>query len=298
MRWRSDTFAVRYGVLFPCYALFPPALGYRCAALQAHFFRRKRVAEARLIRQHMLKVFPQATAKQLEQWLQDYYRMVEQEALDTWYLTHQPISDIVTLQGFEAVQAARAQGRRVLLTGAHFGRFWLTGAAMRALGYTTGTITRDGNAANPHGLHPAEQRFRQHKLARLRQVLGGQFLVEGQDLRPLYQALDTHLMALIFDVPYPQAHAGNVTVPFFQRKISLPAGIYRIAKKMEAVVAPFYMRDQGGGRVVAEFSALLDPQQYTEAAMMSLLASQLEARITESPGHWWLWEALPLLQRD
>ena len=298
MRWRPDTFAVRYDVLFPLYAQLPPALGYRCAAMQAGFFRRKRVAEAGLIRQQMLRVFPQATAMQLEEWLQDYYRMVEQEALDTWYLPHQPISDIVTLQGFEAVQAARAQGQRVILTGAHFGRFWLTGAAMRALGHTTGTITRDGDADNRHGLHPAEHRFRQHKLARLQQVLGGSFLVEGHDLRPLYRALDAHLMALIFDVPYPQAHAGNVTVPFFQSRISLPAGIYRIAKKMEAVVAPFYMRDRGRGQVVAEFSELLDPQQYDESAMMCLLANQLETRIRENPGQWWLWEALPLLQRD
>ena len=74
MRWRPDTFAVRYDVLFPLYAQLPPGLGYRCAAMQAGFFRRKRVAEAELISQQMLRVFPQATAVQLEQWLQDYYR--------------------------------------------------------------------------------------------------------------------------------------------------------------------------------------------------------------------------------
>lgn len=298
MRWRPETFAVRYDLLFPLYARLPPVWGYRCAAMQAGFFRRRRAVEAELIRQQMRKVFPQATEAQLEEWLQDYYRMVEQEALDTWYLQHQPISDIVTLQGFEAVQAARAQGRRVILTGAHFGRFWLTGAAMRTLGYTTSTITRDGDADNRHGLHPAEHRFRRYKLARLQQVLGGQFLVEGQDLRPLYRVLDRHLLALIFDVPYPQIHAGNVTVPFFQSTISLPAGVYRIAKKMEAVIAPFYMRDQGKGKVVAEFSNLLDPQQLSEPAIMGLLANQLEKRVRDNPGQWWLWEALPLLQRD
>ena len=48
-------------MLFLLYAQLPPALGYRCAAMQAGFFRRKRVAEAGLIRQQMLRVFPQAT---------------------------------------------------------------------------------------------------------------------------------------------------------------------------------------------------------------------------------------------
>ena len=44
---------------------------------------------------------------------------------------------------------------------------------------------------------------------------------------------------------------------------------------------------------MAEFSALLDPYDYNETALMGLLANQLEQRIRESPGHWWLWPALP-----
>lgn len=298
MRWRSDTFSVRYGALFPLYAQLPPVWGYRLAAWQAPLFRRKKQREASLIRHSMLQLLPQATAAQLEWWLQDYFRMVEQEALDTWYLRHQPISDIVTLQGFEAVQAAQGQGQRVLLTGAHFGRFWMAGPAMRALGHTVGTMTRDGGDENSHGLHPAEYHYRRFKLQQLQQALGGTFLVEGDGLRPLYRALDQQLLTLIFDVPYPVPHTGSVTVPFFGSRISLPAGIYRIAKKMEAVVAPFYMRDQGKGKVIAEFSSLLDPRQLSEPAMMRLLANQLENRIRDNPGQWWLWEALPLLQRD
>jgi lauroyl/myristoyl acyltransferase len=298
MRWRSDDVSVRYDLLFPLYAQLPPRVGYALAARQSSFFARKKQDERAAIRTQMQTCLPEATEAQLDGWLNDYFRMVEQEALDTWYLQHQPIADIVTLQGFEQVQEARAQGKRVLLTGGHFGRFWFAGSAMRTLGHTTGTITRDGGDENIHGLHPAEYRFRLFKLQRLQQALGGPFLVEGNDLRPLYRALDNHLIALIFDVPYTQAHTGSVTVPFFGSTISLPAGIYRIAKKTEAVVAPFYMRDWGNGQVVAEFSALLDPNDYNEQAMMCLLASQLEARIRENPGHWWLWPALPLLQRD
>ncbi len=298
MRWRPDSFSIRYDVLFPAYARLPPRLGYRLAAWQSGFFRRRKWHEEQLIRQQMQAVFPQASDAELGSWLQDYFRMVEQEALDTWYLQHQPIENIVTLQGFEAVQEARAQGRRVLLTGGHFGRFWMAGPAMRALGHTTGTITRDGGDENVHGLHPAEYRFRRFKLQRLQQALGGSFLVEGNDLRPLYRMLDQHLITLIFDVPYVGEHAGSVTVPFLGSSIGIPAGIVRIAKKAKAVIAPFYMRDQEDGQVIAEFPGLLDPDNDNEQAMMSLLASQLETRIRERPGQWWLWEALPLLQRD
>ncbi|MEB4590996.1 lysophospholipid acyltransferase family protein [Candidatus Thiothrix sp. Deng01] len=296
MRWRPEEFSVRYNLLFPLYAHLPPGLGYRLAGHQAGFFRQKRAEEEACIRDQMLGAFPSASGQQLGAWLDDYYRMVEQEALDAWYLQRQPIGAIVELQGFAAVEQARRQGRRVLLTGGHFGRYWMAGPAMRALGHTTGTITRDGGDENIHGLHPAEYRYRLFKLQCLRQALGGPFLVEGDDLRPLYKALNNHLIALIFDVPYVEAHKGVVTVKFISGTIDLPAGIYRIAKKTKAVIAPFFMRDLGNGRVRAEFSALLDPFDYDETALMGLLAGQLEQRIRESPGHWWLWPALPLLR--
>ena len=296
MRWRADDFSLRYNLLFPAYAQLPPRLGYALAGQQAGLFRRKRADEEAAIRSQMQGAFPEATEVQLAGWLGDYYRMVEQEALDTWYLQHQPIQQLVELQGFEAVAQARRQGKRVLLAGGHFGRFWMAGAAMRAQGFTTGTITRDGGNTNCHGLHPAEYRYRLFKLQRLQQALGGAFLVEGDELRPLYRALNDHLIALIFDVPYTEAHKGRVTVNFISGTIDLPAGIYRIAKKTKAVIAPFFMRDWGEGRVVAEFSALLDPNDYNEATLMGLLAQQLEQRIRESPGHWWLWPALPLLR--
>lgn len=298
MRWRADDFSLRYQVLFPLYAHLPPALAYGLAAQQATIFRRNKGDEAALIRAQMRSALPEASDAQLAGWLDDYYRMVEQEALDTWYLQHQPIQQIVEMEGFAAIEAARRQGKRVMLTGGHFGRFWMAGPAMRAQGFTTGTITRDGGNTNSHGLHPAEYRYRLFKLQRLQQALGGTFLVEGDELRPLYRALNDHLIALIFDVPYIEAHKGRVTVNFISGTIDLPAGIYRIAKKTKAVIAPFFMRDLGGGRVRAEFSALLDPYDYNETVLMGMLASQLEQRIRENPGHWWLWPALPLLRSN
>jgi Lauroyl/myristoyl acyltransferase len=298
MPLRPDDFSLRYNLLFPLYGRLPPSAGYALAAQQAAFFRRKKQDEEALIRTQMQSAFPQASAMQVEGWLSDYYRMVEQEALDTWYLQHQPIQQIVEMEGFAAIERARKQGKRVMLTGGHFGRFWMAGAAMRARGVTTGTITRDGGNANVHGLHPAEYRYRLFKLQRLQRALGGPFLVEGDELRPLYRALNDHLIALIFDVPYIEAHKGRVTVNFISGTIDLPAGIYRIAKKTKAWIAPFFMRDFGGGRVCAEFAALLDPDDYDETALMGMLASQLEQRIRENPGHWWLWPALPLLRSN
>ena len=295
---RSAEHSLRYDQVFPALAHLPWRMAYPLAGWQSNWFMARREREREAIRSQMQQVFPDATQDELQGWLHDYFRMVEQEALDTWFLERAAQQDMVSMQGFEAVAEARANGQKVLLTGGHYGRFWLAGPAMRQCGHTVGTITRDGGENNVHGLHPAEFRYRRFKLQQLQQVLGGPFLVEGEDLRPLYRELEQHLITLIFDVPYPEIQPGCVTVPFLGGTIGVPAGIYRIAKKTRAVVTPFFIRDLGGGQVIVEFSGLHDPNNYNEEEFMSLLATRLEQRIRARPGHWWLWEALPLLRRQ
>lgn len=295
---RSVEHSWRYAQAFPFYARLPWRAAYRLAAWQSHYFYQKRSQTRELIRAQMQQVFVEASTEQIDTWVRDYFRMVEQEALDTWFLDQPAIAELVQLSGFEVVQAARASGQKVLLSTGHFGRFWMAGPAMRQAGQTIGTLTRDGGATNQHGLHPAEYCYRLWKLQRLQTILAGPFLVEGADLKPLYKEVSKHLITLLFDVPYAQTPRGNVTVPFLNGTISVPAGIYKIAKKTKAVVAPFYMHDSGSGAVVAEFSQLLDPHNYNDEEFMSLLATQLESRIRARPGQWWLWEALPLLRRQ
>lgn len=295
---RSVEHSWRYQQAFPVYARLPWKLAYRLAAWQSTYFYQRHSQTRELIRSHLQQVFQEAGHEQLDAWLRDYFRMVEQEALDTWFLDQPAIPELVSLKGFEVVQTARAAGKRVLLSSGHYGRFWMAGPAMRLAGHKIGTLTRDGGNTNTHGLHPAEYRYRLWKLQRLQTVLAGPFLVEGEDLRSLYRELDNSLITLLFDVSYAETPRGNVTVPFLDGTISVPAGIYKIAKKTNAVVVPFYMHDSGSGTVVAEFSELLDPNNYNDEEFMSLLAMQLESRIRARPGHWWLWEALPLLRRQ
>ncbi len=296
LQW-PETFSARYQLAFPLLSQLPAPLAYRGAALQACYFGAKHAQQRAAIQTQMLQVFPGTAQVVLDGWLQDYFRMVEQEALDTWFLQQAVSSNIVSMQGFDQVAALRASGRRVLLTGGHYGRFWLAGSAMRAAGFRVGTVTRDGGDENTHNLHPAEYRYRLFKLKKLSDVLGGPFLVEGEDLRPLYRELDSHLITLIFDVPYAESPPGGVTVPFFTGSIKVPAGIFKIAKKTKAAVVPFYVRDLKGEKVVAEFSEPLEPNNYNEEEFMSLLVNELEMRIRAQPGSWWLWEALPLLWR-
>ena len=182
---RSVEHSWRYDQAFPLYTRLPWRAAYRLAAWQSNYFYQKQSHTRETIRLQMQSVFPEASVEQVDSWVRDYFRMVEQEALDTWFLDQAAIPEIVKLTGFEAVQAARASGQKVLLSSGHFGRFWMAGPAMRQTGLTIGTITRDGGTTNKYDLHPAEYRYRLWKLQRLQDVLGGPFLVEGEDLRPL-----------------------------------------------------------------------------------------------------------------
>ncbi|MEZ5447698.1 MAG: lipid A biosynthesis acyltransferase [Thiolinea sp.] len=292
---RSEQHSWRYDLVFPCLSHLPPAWAYRLAAWQGRYFYHRRQAERERIRVQMQAVFPEAETALLDSWIQTHFRMIEQEALDTWFLDGRGVDKQVELQDFAAVEQLRANGQRVLLTGGHFGRFWMAGPAMRRRGHRVGTLTRDGGQDNVHGLHPAEFRYRRFKLDKLAAALGGPFLVEGHDLRPLYRELDRSLITLIFDVPYRETPPGCVTVPFFNGKIKVPAGVYKIAKKTQAVVVPFYVCDHQGGKVSVAYSEPLEPNNYNEEEFMSLLTKELEMRIKTQPGHWWLWEALPLL---
>ena len=295
MLFLPETFSWRYHCLLPLLSRFPLRLAYLGAKWQSRFFAKRRSHEAELIKQQMRLVFPDHSEKTLDGYLQDYFCMVEQEALDTFFLNRPIAEQIVSLENFESILEARRNQQNIILTGGHYGRFWMAGVAMRAAGLTTGTITRDGGDKNIHGLHPAEFQYRRMKLSRLQTALGGDFLVEGGALRTLYSALNKQLITLIFDVPYPEKHRGSVVVPFLGRTIEVPTGIYRISKKTDARVAPFYMEEQKGGKLIAKYQKLLNPADYDEVTFMRILAQQLEQKILQRPGHWWLWEALPML---
>jgi lauroyl/myristoyl acyltransferase len=230
--------------------------------------------------------------------LLDIYRrqMVERGVIDVLYMRSRPISEFTTLAGFESVVEARRQGRRVLATTGHCGHLFLAGYAARAAGLTCGTLHRANRRENVHGLPPAEFRFQRSKLRRMEADWEGPFVAEGEDLRQIYRGLDQHLIFILFDVPYATPTRGLVEVPFLGGTAQFPAGVYRIAKKMEALIAPCWIGTSGEGPAVTEFQPLIDPHDHDEQSLLSLLAGQLESRIRANPGNWWNWTAMPLFR--
>lgn len=291
----------KYHILLPFLSCLPQQLAYRLASFSARFMANQQLVDTEVIRQQMQAVFLDKTTDEIIQATDYFLGLIEREALDTFFFrtlkSVNAVDRFVVLENFEVILNARTQGQRVIISSGHFGRFWMAGLGMQAHGVSVGTITRDGGDFNEHGLPEPEYQYRLKKLRWLRECFGGPFLVEGNLVRPIYRALDEHVMALFIDVPYTDDKNGCISLPFLGRMARFPLGVARIAKKSGALIVPFYVFESRSG-LRAHFYEPIKAQYLSETAIMQSLVALLEAQILAYPEQWWLWQALPLLWKD
>lgn len=290
----------RYGFYFPAIARLPFWAAYRLTDLYGNLLAGRLGSERAEIGGQMQRALPELDEETVAAESAAFYRLASRDIVDTFLIprlqARAGVGDLVTAEGLDALVQARAEGRRVLITGAHFGRFWMAGLPLVERGLSVGTMTRDRPDENVHGLSEAEFGYRSTKLRVLAKALRGPFLVEGESLRALYSAFDAHLMAMIFDVPYEESRQRSVQIPFLGRPAHFPSGVARVAKKTGALIVPYFVLEQGY-RLVAQFLPPLDPEGVSDEEIMSTLVGLLEERVRSRPGQWWLWQALPLFWR-
>jgi len=292
------TLGFKYRILYPLLAYFPQKMAYSLASLIGRLSVKKHSIEKAVVMTQLQAVFLKEDKDKLVRIADYYYSLVERESLDSWFFrtrkSQKQIDNFIQLVDFHHVTDARQAGKRVIISSGHFGRFWMAGVGMHAQGVSVGTITRDGGETNEHGLLEAEYQYRLKKLAWLQQCFGGPFLVEGNSVRPIYRALDEHVMALFIDVPYVGDQSGCVNLPFLGKMARFPLGAAKIAKSSKAMIVPFYVFESRSG-LTAQFYPPIDAETLSEQEIMSHLVGLLEKQIYNFPEHWWLWAALPLL---
>ena len=298
---RLDSLPFKYHFLMPLLAKLPQQAAYRLASLYGRLQFPNHAAETDTIIRQMQTVFMDKEPAELEDLARYFFCMVEREALDTWYFRNlksaRQVDRFIKMSGFENVLDARKEGKRVIISSGHYGRFWMVGLGMKAHGVSMGAITRDGKDTNVQGLPEAEFRYRLKKLSWLQQRFEGPFLIEGEGVRPIFRALDEHVMAVLIDVPQVQANkTGCIELPFLGKTGVFPLGTARIAKKAAAVIVPFYVNESRQGLEI-QFHPGLDAGVMEEKEIMQHLVERLEYQILESPEQWWLWQALPLFVR-
>ena len=289
---------LKYGLLFPAISSLPRQLAYRLANQYGKWEYARDVEIAPQIANQMKRALPGHPEDLYTQWTRHFYILTQREILDTWYYpklqSAEGVGRWIEVLNFAQVLAAKRQGRPMIFTGAHYGRFWMLGVVTGAYGIATGALARDGEERNIWGLPDAEFNYRKLKLSRLRRCYRGDFLMPGAgNLRPLLKALQRNPIAILMDVPYNKQSPGLVGVPFFGRLGYFPDGIYRIARKAGALIQPFVMEEEAG-RLVLRFLPPHEPAERSSEEVLAALAGDLEQRIRANPGQWWQWRALPM----
>lgn len=291
----------KYHILMPLLARLPQVSAYRLASLAARLSCPPNGVDMNAIKNHLSWVLQDKSPADIEQITQYFIGLMAREALDSWFFrtlrSVKQVDKFIRLENFAYVADARAAGQRVIISSGHFGRFWMAGVGMKAHGVSVGTITRDGGEDNEHGLAEVEHQYRLKKLQWLQTCFEGPFLVEGDLIRPIYRALDEHVMALFIDVPYLDDKNGCIKLPFLGRMARFPLGAARIAKKSGAIIVPFYAFESRSG-LVARFYEPITTNDLSETEIMQRLVMLLEEQIKAYPEQWWLWQALPLFWQD
>ena len=158
-------------------AKLPQQLAYRFISLYSQFQTSQNQAEREVISCQMRRVFINQSDKQLKEWTDYFFSMLEREKLDIEYFqtlkTNKEIDGFVRLHHHEELLKARKEGRRVFITTGHFGRLWMTGIGLQRHGISVGTITRDSHTENTRQLPEIEFQYQANKLQVLQQRLQG-----------------------------------------------------------------------------------------------------------------------------
>lgn len=176
--------------------------------------------------------------------------------------------------GMEALRAAQAAGRPVLLVSGHIGNYDAVRGALGAHGYKVGALYR--TARNPwinvHYLR-AMSRIGTPLFARGRRGLGGMV----RHLR------DGGILAILID----QHVAPGARLTFFGRPAMTTLSVAELALKYGAVVIPVYALRRPDGLSFDIITEAPIPHS-TPEAMMQALNDSLEARVRTHMGQW-LW---------
>ena len=175
-------------------------------------------------------------------------------------------------EGVAAIAAAKAEGRPVILAGAHFGNFEATRAALVMRGYDVGCLYR--NMSNPY--------FNEHYVRNMHDLGGPAF---PQGLRGT-AGFVRHLKAGGQMVMLHDLHVfGAPVLDFMGQPVRTSLSVAELAIRFDAVLIPYFGIRQPDG---LSFELVLEaPIPHDDPlVMMQAVNDNLAARIKETPEQW------------
>jgi Kdo2-lipid IVA lauroyltransferase/acyltransferase len=177
--------------------------------------------------------------------------------------------------GWEALQAARAEGRGALLVGGHFGQWEAVRGALKARGIEVGALYRPLN-------NPWVERTYLENMS----IHGSPMLPRGREgMKDLIRHLrGGGVVAVLLD----QHVMDGATIDFVGQPASTGTAVAALAARLKVPMIPAYgTRQPDGEHIAIDFETPLVPD--TPEAMTQAAADSLSARIRAHPGqYYWL----------
>lgn len=173
--------------------------------------------------------------------------------------------------GLDALKAAEAQGRPVILVSGHFGNYEAARAALVARGHVIGGLYR-----------PMSNRYFNAHYVRTMEAFGGPVFPQGRAgtagfVRHLKSG---GLLVLLFD-----QHAVGAQISFLGHPAHTALSAAELALRYGADLIPFYATRQPDGLSFAVELEAPVPHS-TAVEMTTALTRSLEARVRAHPGQW------------
>ena len=253
----------------------PAAVRRFGVALGAVGWRLSRRDRARAI-EHLGIAFPEMSPDEHRRLARACFRHLGLTGAECLHLMRQDCTAVersVEVDGWENVEAVRADGRPVLILTGHCGNWELLAATINCRGLGMSVIARRAN--DPRLSSP---------IVELRQRFGTETInrAEPGASRKLLTALRAGALGMLID---QDTQVKGAWVPFFGRPAYTPVGAAEIALKRDAGVVPSFIARQPDGRHRAVFHPVLDlPADAAEATAM--MTAAIEAQIRRYPEQW------------
>ena len=248
-------------------------LGGSLGALAWRFSRRDR----RRTLAHLAIAFPGITAAQRTALARRSYLHFGTMLGESLWLTRHSADDVrrlVELHGWEAVEAARAEGRPVIIVTGHCGNWELLAAALNLHGLGMSVVAR--------GLH---EKGLQEILLALRARFGTRTIVRGTPgaARELLRVLrGSGALGILID---QDTDVEGVWANFFGRPAWTPVGAAELALRFHAVVLPTFIERRSDGTHVARIEPRLELAADPVAATQQM-TDRIETQIRRVPEQW------------
>jgi KDO2-lipid IV(A) lauroyltransferase len=249
--------------------------------------------ERRIVLENLARVYPGWSP--LRRWSVAFaaYRQMSRalvEFLHTRYYTDEEIRERVAIENLDALAAAQAEGRGIVVLSGHYGNWEWLARAIAAAGYSFAVLYKE---PKDEGLGARLRDTRQ--AAGVRQI-------DHDDMRSAIQWLRRGgVLGIVMDQE-PRRTGDGALAPLFGQPTMTHVGPFRLARLARVQLVTVFCRRVGPGR----YRGRLEPFPLSHAPDLEVAVAEdaaafnarLEAAIRQAPDHWlWMYQRWKRLER-